>query len=257
MNLDYSDFFVKSAFSGLMQGVLAIFLITLLFWFCGKPKIKSNDDDYKVNRERMVKHQLEARGVDDERVLAAMRKIPRHLFVPEGLRSEAYGDFPLPIGEGQTISQPFIVALMTELLALKGDEKVLEIGTGSGYQAAVLSLLAKEVYSIEIVEPLAKSSAQRLKDLGYNNVTVKFGDGYLGWTEAAPFDAIIITCAPPYLPDSLVRQLTDGGRIVAPMGEETETQILTVYQKKGDKLLITEHEPVRFVPMTGEIEEKK
>ncbi len=240
-----------------IQSGVMVSLIILCFFFCGKPKLKSNNDDYTVYREQMVKEQIQARGITDQRLLSAMRKVPRHLFVPEMLRANAYGDFPLPIGEGQTISQPYIVALMTQLMKLKGDEKVLEIGTGSGYQAAILSLLAKEVYSIEIVEALAKSAEKRLKDLGYNNVSVRFGDGYLGWTEAAPFDAIIITCAPPYLPDSLVRQLKDGGRIVAPMGEEMETQILTVFQKKGDKLLKTEHELVRFVPMTGEIEKKQ
>ncbi len=254
MDLNFIDFNTNFR---VIQGSMIISLIILLFFFCGKPKLKSNNDDYAVKRERMVKEQIQARGVTDQRVLAAMRKVPRHLFVPEALHTDAYEDYPLPIGEGQTISQPYIVARMTELMQLKGGERVLEIGTGSGYQAAVLALLAKEVFSIEIVEPLAKSAAQKLKDLGYDNVIVKFGDGYLGWTEYAPFDAIIITCAPPYLPDSLVHQLKDDGRIVAPMGEETETQILTVFQKKGDKLLKTEHEPVRFVPMTGEIEEKK
>lgn len=236
---------------------LIIFLIILIFLFCGKAKIKSNDDNYAPNREQMVREQIEARGVTDQRVLAAMRKVPRHLFIPADLRNDAYSDYPLPIGEGQTISQPYIVARMTELMQLKGNEKVLEIGTGSGYQAAVLALLAKEVYSIEIVKPLAELAGKRLNDLGYNNVTVKYGDGYLGWTEVAPFDAIIITCAPPYLPDSLVRQLKDGGSIVVPMGEENQTQILTVFQKQDGKLIKTEHEPVRFVPMTGKIDEKK
>lgn len=236
---------------------IIIFLIILIFLFCGKAKIKSNDDNYVPNREQMVREQIEARGVTDQRVLTAMRKVPRHLFIPADLRNDAYKDYPLPIGEGQTISQPYIVARMSELMRLKGDEKVLEIGTGSGYQAAVLALLAKEVYSIEIVKPLAELAEKRLKDLGYNNVTVKYGDGYLDWAEAAPFDAIIITCAPPYLPDSLVRQLKDGGRIVVPMGEENQTQILTVFQKQDGKLLKTEYESVRFVPMTGKIEEKK
>ena len=254
MNSNFTDF--NNNFR-MIQGSFIILLIILLFFFCGKPKLKSHNDDFKLKREKMVKVQIQARGVNDQRVLGAMRKVPRHLFVPEALRPDAYEDYPLPIGEGQTISQPYIVARMTELMQLKGDEKVLEIGTGSGYQAAVLALLAKEVYSIEIVQPLAKSAMKKLQELGYNNVTVKFGDGYLGWTEFAPFDVIIITCAPSYLPDSLVRQLKEGGSIVAPMGEETETQILTVFQKKDDKLLKTEHEPVRFVPMTGEIEKKK
>lgn len=241
----------------LIHGGVVIVLIILLFFSCGKLKLKSDKDEYTEVRERMVKEQIEARGVSDQKVLVVMRKVPRHLFVPATVRITAYGDFPLPIGEGQTISQPYIVARMTELLQLKGNEKVLEIGTGSGYQAAILALLAKEVYTIEIIESLAKLAEKRLKDLSYNNVSVRFGDGYLGWPEAAPFDAIIITCASPYLPDSLVRQLKDGGRIVAPMGDEMETQILTVFQKKGSQLVKTEYEPVRFVPMTGEIEEKK
>jgi protein-L-isoaspartate(D-aspartate) O-methyltransferase len=203
----------------------------------------------------MVKNQIQARGITDKKVLDAMLKVPRHLFVPEAVRDEAYEDYPLSIGEGQTISQPYIVGIMTELASIKGDEKVLEIGTGSGYQAAVLSLLCKEVYIIEIVENLAKTAEKRLKDLEYNNVHVRFGDGYLGWTEAQPFDVIIITCAPPYLPDSLVRQIKEGGKIIAPMGEEYATQILTVFEKKDGNLKKTEHEPVRFVPMKGKIEQ--
>jgi protein-L-isoaspartate(D-aspartate) O-methyltransferase len=203
----------------------------------------------------MVKNQIQARGITDKKVLDAMLKVPRHLFVPEAVRDEAYEDYPLSIGEGQTISQPYIVGIMTELASIKGDEKVLEIGTGSGYQAAVLSLLCKEVYTIEIVENLAKTAEKRLKDLEYNNVHVRFGDGHLGWTEAQPFDVIIITCAPPYLPDSLVRQIKEGGKIIAPMGEEYATQILTVFEKKDGNLKKTEHEPVRFVPMKGKIEQ--
>ena len=204
----------------------------------------------------MVKNQIIARGISDKRVLQAMEKVPRHLFVLEDSKAEAYEDYPLSIGDGQTISQPYIVAIMTELAALKGDEKVLEIGTGSGYQAAVLSLLCKEVYTIEIVENLAKTAEKKLKDLNYDNVHVRFGDGYLGWTEVQPFDVIIITCAPSYLPDSLVAQLKEGGRIVAPMGEEFATQILTVFEKKNGKLIKNEYEPVRFVPMKGKIDEK-
>lgn len=223
---------------------------------CQGKNIKPKTDPYLKLRKDMVKYQIKARGIRDKRVLDAMEKVPRHLFVPEESKSDAYEDYPLPIGDGQTISQPYIVAIMTELAQLKGDEKVLEIGTGSGYQAAILSLLCEEVYSIEIVENLAKSADQRLKELNYNNVHVKFGDGYLGWTEAQPFDAIIITCAPPYLPDSLVAQLKEGGRIVAPMGEEYATQILTVFEKKDGKLIKHEYEPVRFVPMKGKIENK-
>lgn len=232
-----------------------IFLI-LLLCFCGKAKFSTNNNDYTQRREQMVKEQIQARGVKDSRLLTAMRKVPRHLFVPEVLQTEAYGDFPLPIGEGQTISQPYIVARMTELMQLKGDEKVLEIGTGSGYQAAILSLLAKEVYTIEIIASLAKTAEKRLKELGYSNVSVRCGDGFLGWSEKAPFDAIMITCALPFIPDSLIRQLKENGRIVAPMGEENETQILTVFHKKDGKLFKIEYDPVRFVPMTGEIEKK-
>jgi protein-L-isoaspartate(D-aspartate) O-methyltransferase len=222
---------------------------------CQNKNIKSKNDPYFNLRRNMVKNQIQARGITDKKVLDAMLKVPRHLFVPEAVRDEAYEDYPLSIGEGQTISQPYIVGIMTELASIKGDEKVLEIGTGSGYQAAVLSLLCKEVYIIEIVENLAKTAEKRLKDLEYNNVHVRFGDGYLGWTEAQPFDVIIITCAPPYLPDSLVRQIKEGGKIIAPMGEEYATQILTVFEKKDGNLKKTEHEPVRFVPMKGKIEQ--
>jgi protein-L-isoaspartate(D-aspartate) O-methyltransferase len=184
-----------------------------------------------------------------------MEKVPRHLFVSEQYQAEAYCDHPLPIGEGQTISQPYIVAIMTELAKLKGDEKVLEIGTGSGYQAAILSLLSKEIYTIELLEPLATNAEQRLKDLGYKNVYARNGDGFIGWPEAAPFDVIIITCALPHLPDSLIRQLKDSGRIIAPIGEEYETQILTVFEKKGERLIENKYEPVRFVPMKGKIKQ--
>ena len=223
---------------------------------CQNKNIKSKNKHYINLRRDMVQNQIRARGISDKRVLEAMLKVPRQLFVPEAVRDQAYEDYPLSIGDGQTISQPYIVGIMTELANLKGDEKVLEIGTGSGYQAAVLSLLCKEVYTIEIVENLAKTAEKRLKDLGYDNVHVQFGDGYLGWTEAQPFDLIIITCAPSYLPDSLIRQLKQGGKIIAPMGEEYATQILTVFEKKDGNLIKTEYEPVRFVPMKGKIEDK-
>jgi protein-L-isoaspartate(D-aspartate) O-methyltransferase len=232
--------------------------------------VKPEADRYTKLRQEMVQEQIVVRGIRDRRVLDAMRTVPRHLFVkgdatrssvplmgtPLGVVSpcEAYNDYPLPIGQGQTISQPFIVARMTELLGLKGDERVLEIGTGSGYQAAVLSLLAHEVYTIEIIEPLANAAIELLKRLRYDNVHVRCGDGYLGWTEAAPFDGILVTAAAPRVPDSLVAQLKDGGRLVIPVGEEHETQILTLFRKKGDMLVSSEVEPVRFVPMRGRIE---
>lgn len=237
----------------LLFNLFIAFLSVLFILNCAGQNTKKSDDQYLLARKEMVQKQIAARGISDKRVLQAMEKVPRHLFVSENYQAEAYCDYPLPIGEGQTISQPYIVAIMTELAALKGDEKVLEIGTGSGYQAAILSLLCDEVYSIEYIESLAKTAKQRLIELGYKNIYVKNGDGFIGWTEASPFDVVIITCALPYIPDSLVRQLKQGGRIVAPIGEEYETQILTVFEKKDNKLTKTEYEPVRFVPMKGEI----
>lgn len=198
-------------------------------------------------RELMVRNQIENRGVSDERVLAAMRKIERHRFVPGIHVSSAYEDHPLPIGHGQTISQPYIVALMTELCDLDGNEKVLEIGTGSGYQAAVLSLLAKEVYTIEIVDPLGKSARTRLAEMGYSNVEVRIGDGYLGWPEKAPFDVIILTASPPKIPKSLIDQLDDGGILVAPEGDYS--QELVKMTKKGGTVTKRTITYVRFVPM--------
>ncbi len=204
----------------------------------------------------MVAEQIERRGVKDPRVLEAMRKVPRHEFVPEDERHEAYDDRPLPIGHGQTISQPYIVAIMTEALGLKGTEKVLEVGTGSGYQAAVLSGLAKEVFTIEIVEPLGKQAAEVLKRLGYKNVSVRVGDGYRGWREEAPFDAIIVTCAPDAVPEPLVHQLAEGGRMIIPVGPEGKAQQLVLLKKRHGKLHQQEILPVRFVPMTGEARER-
>jgi len=201
----------------------------------------------------MVETQLVARGVRDPRVLAAMREVPRHLFVDPSQRPRAYEDHPLPIAGNQTISQPYIVALMTELAEITPGEKVLEIGTGSGYQSAVLSRLAAEVYSIEIVPELARESAQRLKSLGYTNVTVREGDGYRGWPESAPFDAIIVTAAPDRIPQPLLDQLAPGGRMVIPVGDFfQELKVLT--KEKNGRITEKDIIPVRFVPMTGEIE---
>ncbi|MCP4136945.1 MAG: protein-L-isoaspartate(D-aspartate) O-methyltransferase [bacterium] len=198
-------------------------------------------------REKMVKNQIEARGVTDQRVLKAVRSVERDKFVPGHHISEAYSDHPLPIGHEQTISQPYIVALMSELCELSGTEKVLEIGTGSGYQAAVLSLLAKEVYSIEIVEPLGKSAAARLKKLGCTNVQVRIGDGYKGWPEKEPFDVIILTAAPPEIPQKLIDQLADGGILIAPEG--TFSQELVKIEKNNGKITKKTITYVRFVPM--------
>ena len=203
-----------------------------------------------ASRELMVVQQLQARGISDPRVLAAMRKVPRHELIPEENREEAYGDHPVPIGQGQTISQPLIVAYMTECLELKGGEKVLEVGTGSGYQAAILAELGARVYSIEIVPSLAKRAEADLERLGYENVFVRAGDGYRGWPDKAPFDAIIITAAPPEVPKPLLDQLKVGGKLVVPVGVEIQQLVRITRTTSGfkeEKLV-----PVRFVPMTGE-----
>ena len=199
----------------------------------------------------MVEQQIEARGISDPATLAAMRTVPRHEFLPLRLRSEAYADYPLPIGHGQTISQPYIVAFMTEAIRPQPGEKILEIGAGSGYQAAVLAEMGADVYTIEIVEPLAEMSRQTLQRLGYKNARVKFGDGYRGWPEHAPFDAIIVTCAPDKIPAPLVEQLRDGGRMIIPVGSGMN-QELVLLRKTGDKIEQQSVLPVRFVPMTGE-----
>ena len=205
-------------------------------------------DPYRSRRLNMVKDQIEARGVKHPKVLAAMRTVPRELFVPESVRPQAYDDQPLPIGFGQTISQPFIVSLMTELLDPKKNHRVLEIGAGSGYQAAILSLLAGELYSIEIVPELARSAAETLRSLGFRNVLVREGDGYRGWPEKAPFDRIILTAAPPEIPQTLLDELRPGGRLVAPVG--VEAQDLVVVEKSADGKTTTRSVlPVRFVPM--------
>jgi protein-L-isoaspartate(D-aspartate) O-methyltransferase len=204
-------------------------------------------------RERMVARTIEARGVRDPRVLAAMRKVPRHEFVPEAMRARAYDDTPLPIGHEQTISQPYIVAVMTEAARLDADDKVLEIGTGSGYQAAVLAEVAGEVYSIEIVEPLGREAAATLARLGYGRVHLRIGDGYRGWPEAAPFDAILVTAAPLEVPRPLVEQLAVGGRLVVPVGDGL--QELRVITKTPEGTTTETMFPVRFVPMTGEAQE--
>jgi protein-L-isoaspartate(D-aspartate) O-methyltransferase len=211
--------------------------------------------DFKAMRERMVETQIKARGIKDARVLSAMLRVERHRFVPKELQDSAYSDQPLPIGEGQTISQPYIVALMTELLELKGEERVLEVGTGSGYQAAILAELAKEVYSIEIIESLASTAKKRLLELGYQNIRVKAGDGYLGWPEVAPFDAVIITCAPNHIPNPLLEQLKEGGRLVLPVAGDGQ-QLKKIFKRLG-KIESTDIAPVIFVPMTGEGVKKK
>jgi len=211
--------------------------------------------EFATHRQRMVEQQLKPRGIKDERVLAAMAKVPREEFIPVDARADAYEDGPLPIGYDQTISQPYVVAFMTEQLRPKQSDRVLEIGSGSGYQAAILRELVAEVYTIEIVEPLAKSAEATLQRLGYNNVHIKAGDGYKGWPEEAPFDAIIVTCAPEKVPQSLVDQLKDGGRMVIPVGERFAQQ-LYLLEKKNGQLKESVTLPVRFVPMAGEAQKK-
>ncbi len=209
-------------------------------------------DRYAKPRAGMLET-LRSYGIADQRVLAAMEKVPRHAFVPVRIRGSAYRDSALPIGFEQTISQPYIVAFMTEQLRPQPDDVVLEIGTGSGYQAAVLSPLVKHVYTIEIVEPLAERARETLAGLNYDNVTVRFGDGYRGWPEHAPFDAVIVTCAPGEVPEPLVEQLKDGGRMIIPAGEAGD-QKLYLLEKRGGKVERSDVLDVRFVPMTGEAE---
>lgn len=206
--------------------------------------------DYAALRKRMVEEQLIPRGIKDQRVLDAFSKIERHKFIPEDLRSSPYADFPVPIGEGQTISQPYIVALMTECLDLKGEERVLEIGTGSGYQTAILAELAGEVYSIERFANLSQRAENSLKELGYTNIKIKVGDGTLGWPEEAPFDSIIITAASPRIPMPLAEQLKENGKLVLPIGESF-SQVLTVVEKKKNELVSTQICGCVFVPLVG------
>jgi len=203
--------------------------------------------NFKEKRERMVKDQVEARGVKDGRILDAMRKVPRHLFVPWNMRSYAYHDEPLPIGEGQTISQPYIVAYMSEVLHLKGNERILEVGTGSGYQAAILAEIAKEVFTMEIVRNLSLKAEKVLKKLGYKNIYFRIGDGTLGWNEHAPYDAIIVTAAPAEVPQALREQLNISGRMIIPVGSTFQELVLVMREKKKfkEKKLL----PVRFVPL--------
>ncbi len=214
-------------------------------------KLAFAEDAQTKSREGMVKNQLMAGGISNPQVLQVMSEVPRHEFVPVAVRPFAYVNGPLPIGHGQTISQPFIVAYMTQALELTKNDIVLEIGTGSGYQAAILGKLCKEVYTIEIVPELAQSSQQVLSRLGFSNVHVKEGDGYLGWPEKAPFDAVIVTCAPDHVPEPLVNQLREGGRLIIPIGEHGTIQQLVLLRKRDGKILKENKLDVRFVPMTG------
>ncbi len=238
---------------------LLIIIIALIFTGCPEPERNNNGQKqqlsattapspYYAERKLMVDKQMIARGIHEKDIIDALLKVERHLFVPTEYRGKAYGDHPLPIGEGQTISQPYIVAFMTQVLDLKRTDKVLEIGTGSGYQAAVLGELSDHVYTIEINEPLGKRSKKLLKDLGYSNVKVKIGDGYKGWKEHAPFDAIIVTCAPTHVPAPLKDQLKEGGRMIIPVGEAYAQKLIYI-QKINNELKQQSEFPVRFVPM--------
>ncbi len=209
-------------------------------------------DKFREVREEMVRTQLISRGISGEKILSAFRTVPRHCFVPEELVNSAYGDFPLPIGEGQTISQPYVVAFMTEVLRLKPGDKVLEIGTGSGYQAAILAEMEADVYSIELIEPLARSAEKTLTSLGYEHIRLKTGDGYLGWPEFAPFDAILVTCSPSEIPLPLKQQLADGGKMIIPVGKQHHVQYLYLLEKRNGKIRQENVMPVRFVPMVNE-----
>jgi len=235
-----------------MKSIRFIFiLISSLLYIVSACSGEDVSKDFTKQRNLMVTTQIESRGVKSKKVLEAMRKVERHMFVPKEYKSAAYEDHPLPIGEGQTISQPYIVALMTEVLNSDGTRKVLEIGTGSGYQAAVLAEIFQSVYTIEIIDVLGKRAEKTLSDLGYKNIKVKTGDGYKGWEEHGPYDAIIVTCAPSHIPGPLQDQLAEGGRMVIPVGEKYHQELILLTKEKG---IIKQKEiiPVVFVPMFGE-----
>jgi protein-L-isoaspartate(D-aspartate) O-methyltransferase len=229
--------------------VFLLLLLVLLLVFA----LVASGGTKQSEQVRMVERDIRSRGINDPAVLRAMAGVQRHLFVDESFRDRVYGDHPLPIGEGQTISQPYMVALMTEVLRLKPSDRVLEVGTGSGYQAAVLATIVKEVYTIEIVGPLADRARTLLSELGYGNVTVRSGDGYRGWEEQAPFDAIVVTAAADRIPPPLISQLKTGGRLVMPLGRTVFFQTLVVATRRNGTLEVRELAPVAFVPMTGEV----
>lgn len=236
---------------------LGVMALGLLLAAAGAGGRAQTEADFAARRRAMVTLQIAARGVRDARVLAAMAEIPRHLFVPAEAAGQAYEDHPVPIGAGQTISQPYVVAFMTECLKLQGREKVLEVGTGSGYQAAVLGRLAASVFTIEIEAGLARRAAALLGRLGFANVHVRAGDGFFGWPEEAPFDAVMVTAAAPEVPPALFAQLAEGGRLIIPLGDPAAFQRLTVITKRAGRPRVERVLDVRFVPMTGEILKKK
>jgi protein-L-isoaspartate(D-aspartate) O-methyltransferase len=244
-NVILQDFYGKQGSTiSLLVCFTAMFLLSLA--------VIAADDGFKIKRQKMIEADIRGRGIKDRKVLDAMSKIERHLFVDKAFRDRAYNDHPLPIGEGQTISQPYVVALMTEALKLKQTDKVLEIGTGSGYQAAVLAEIVSEVYSIEIRETLVEKSKKVLNTLGYRNIRIKHADGYYGWEEDAPFDAIIVTASANHIPAPLIKQLKEGGRLIIPLGSTVYFQMLTLATKKKGELEIDQMGSVAFVPMTGQ-----
>jgi len=238
--------------------MLRYFISILIFFTCtgAIDTYSFASDVFWKKRQEMVEKDIKARGIKDKKVLDAMMKVERHLFVDEGQRKRAYNDHPLPIGEGQTISQPYIVALMTEAVSLKGDEKVLEIGTGSGYQAAILAEIVREVYTIEINRKLYETATNTLKMLGYKNIHTKHGDGYLGWEEYAPFDVIMITAAVDHIPEPLLAQLREGGRLIMPLGTPRLYQNLSLVIKEKGKTITKDLGGVVFVPMTGKAQKR-
>lgn len=249
-----------------MSYLINIICMAFLFNLSNAPLSLAEDDPFAKARQVMVEKDIKARGIIDKKVLDVMLKVKRHLFVDEGLQGKAYADHPLPIGEGQTISQPYVVAIMTQSLKLKPGDRVLEIGTGSGYQAAILAEIVKlvpeifnrgEVYTIEIRKGLADMAAKRLKGLGWRNVKVKYGDGYFGWEEFAPFDAIIVTAAANHIPPDLIKQLKDGGRLIIPLGSTFYYQMLTLATKRGQDIDMEQLSEVRFVPMVGDAQKNK
>lgn len=241
---------------------VVITLLTITVGLSDKPLAKGTkgtkeDPKFVLAREKMVEKQLKGRDITDEKVLAVMGEVPRHLFVDKRLRDVAYSDRPLPIGEGQTISQPYIVALMTQWLKVDEDDKVLEVGTGSGYQAAILAEIVDRVYTVEIREKLADTAAKRLKRLGYTKVEVKCADGYFGWKDHAPFDGIVVTAAADHIPPPLIGQLKEGGRMVIPVGSPWSYQKLVLLEKKKGEIFSTNITGVLFVPMIREIKQRR
>lgn len=239
-------------------GNSAVLLLLVLACACIliEPAHAQQADPVATARRSMIEHDLKGRDITDPAVLQAMHDVPRHRFVGPALQAQAYADCPLPIGHGQTISQPYVVAFMTQMLEVRPEDKILEIGTGCGYQAAVLARLAQQVYTIEIVKPLADDARTLLAELGYKNISVKTGDGFEGWREHAPFDKIILTCAVKEIPPALIEQLQDGGRIISPIGATGGVQQLVLATKTNGELKHKQVLPVRFVPMTGKALEK-